>query len=89
MILNRHSGSRYALQGSVDHRVSTPKDVDEKESTPSSRSTHHLNQHEMDRAIVEVREDMEHERDRRYALITSMRVYHKDREADRAKDRAN
>ena len=33
----------------------------------------------MDRAIVELREDFEHERDGRYALTDSMRKNHKDR----------
>ena len=84
LILNRHGGLRYAPQGSVDHRVSPPKDVEEEENPPPSRSTHHLNPHEMDRAIVELREDLEHERDRRYALTDLVRDYRKDREADRA-----
>ena len=43
----------------------------------------------MDRAIVEMREDLERERDRRYALNYSVRKHRKDREADRAKDRAD
>ena len=62
LILNRHGGSRYAPQGSFDHRVSPPKDVEEEERPPPSRSTHHLDSHEMDRAIVELREDLEHEK---------------------------
>ena len=43
----------------------------------------------MDRAIVELYEDLEHERDRRYALTDLVREHRKDREADRAKDRAD
>ncbi|CAI5733697.1 unnamed protein product [Peronospora destructor] len=69
LILNRHGGSRYAPQGSVDHRVSPPKDVEEEEN-PSPV-------------------DLEHERDRRYAPTDSVRKNRKDREADRAKDRAD
>ena len=42
----------------------------------------------MDRAIAESREDLEQERDKRYALIHSVRKHRKDRETDRAKDRA-
>ena len=43
----------------------------------------------MDRAIVELREDLEHERDRRYALTDSVQKHRKDREADRVEDRAD
>ena len=89
LILNRHGVSRYAPQGSVDHRVSPPKDVEEEENPPPSRSTHHLDPHEMDRLIVESREDLEHERDRRYALTDLVRKHRKNREADRTKDRAD
>ena len=88
LILNRHGGSIYAPQGSVDHRVSPPKDVEEEEKSTPSRSTHHLDPHEMDRAISELRDDLEHERYRRYALTGSVRKHHKDHEAERAKDRA-
>ena len=42
----------------------------------------------MDRAIVELRDGLEHERDMRYALTDSLRKHRKEREADRAKDRA-
>ena len=73
MILNCHGCSRCDPQGSVDHRVSPSKDVEEKEKSHPSRSTHHLSQHEMDRAIVELGEDLEHERNRRYALTDSVR----------------
>ena len=69
--------------------MSPPKDVEEEENTPPSRSTHHLDPHEMDHAIVELREDLENERDRRYALTDLVREHRKDREADRAKDRAD
>ena len=43
----------------------------------------------MDRAIVELREDLEHERDRSYALKDLVRMNRKDRESGRAKDRAD
>ena len=43
----------------------------------------------MGRAIVELREDLERERDRRYALSDSVRKNRKDLEVDRAKDRAD
>ena len=42
----------------------------------------------MDRAIVELRDDLEHERDRRYALTDTVRKHRKERETGRAKDRA-
>ena len=48
-----------------------------------SRSAHHIDQHEMDRAIAELREDLEHERDRRYTLTNSVRKHRNDRDADR------
>ena len=42
----------------------------------------------MDRAIVELREDLEHETDRRYALTDSVRKHRKDRDADCMRYRA-
>ena len=69
--------------------MSPPKEAAEEEKPPPSRSTHHLDPHEMDRAIVELREDLEHERDRRYALTDSVRKHRKDREADRTRYRAD
>ena len=87
LILNRHGGSRYFPQGSVDHRVTLSKDVKEEETPPTSRSSHRLDQHKMDRATVKLREDLEHERDRLYALTDSVLKDHKYRETDRAKDR--
>ena len=49
----------------------------EEDIPPPSRSTHDLDQHEMDRASVGLREDLKHERDRRYALTDSVRKHHK------------
>ena len=42
----------------------------------------------MYRAIVNLRDDLEHERDRRYSMTDSLRMHRKEREADRSKDRA-
>uniref|UniRef100_A0AAV1U083 Uncharacterized protein n=1 Tax=Peronospora matthiolae TaxID=2874970 RepID=A0AAV1U083_9STRA len=42
----------------------------------------------MDLAIVELREDLEHERNARYALTDSLRDHRKDRETERAKNLA-
>ena len=58
------------------------------ENPPLSRLTCDLILHEMGRAIDLLRKDLEHERDRRYALTDSVRNHRKDREADRAKVRA-
>ena len=88
MILNRHGGSRYAPQGSVDHRENPPKDVVEEERPPPDRSAHHLDPYEMDRAIAKLRDDLGQERNRRYALNDSLRKNRKDHETDRANDRA-
>ena len=88
LILNRHGGSRYAPQGSVDHRENPLKDVVEEEKPPPDDFAHHLDPYEMDRAIDELRDDLKHERDQRYALTDTVRKNRKDREADRAKDRA-
>ena len=74
-IFHRLRGSRYAPQGSVDHRVSPSKDVVEEGNPPPSRSNHHLDPNDMDRAIVELREDLEYERDRRYALSDTVRQH--------------
>uniref|UniRef100_M4BYR2 Uncharacterized protein n=1 Tax=Hyaloperonospora arabidopsidis (strain Emoy2) TaxID=559515 RepID=M4BYR2_HYAAE len=43
----------------------------------------------MDRAIVELREDLEHEMDRRYGLTDLVWEHREEREADRAKNRAD
>ena len=43
----------------------------------------------MDSAISALREDLEHKRDRRYALTDLVRKNRKDRETERAKDRAD
>ena len=40
----------------------------------------------MDRAIVILREDLEHERNRRYALTDSVRKHRKDHDTEREKD---
>ena len=69
--------------------MSPSKDVEEEEKPPPSRLAHHLDPHEMDRAIVKLRDDLEHERDKRYALTDSVRKQRKDIEDDRAKDRAD
>ena len=42
----------------------------------------------MDHAIVKLSEALEHERERRSDLTESVRKHRKDRETDRAKDRA-
>ena len=89
MILNRHGGSRYAPQGSVDNHVSPPKDVAEEERPPPDDSAHHLDPYEMDRAIDELCDDLKHECDRRYALTDIVRKNRKDRKANWAKDRAD
>ncbi|MCY0725409.1 hypothetical protein OVW19_26945 [Klebsiella pneumoniae] len=88
MILNRHGDSRYAPLESVDHRAHPPKDVVEEERPPPDDSVHHLDPYEMDRAIDELRDDLKHERDRRYDLTDTVRKNRKDHEADRARDRA-
>ena len=69
--------------------MSPPKDVEEEEKPPPSRSTHHLDPYKMDRAIVELRKDLRHERDRRCDLTDSVHKHRKDREADRTMDRAD
>ena len=69
--------------------MSPLKDVEEEIRPRPSRSTHHLDPYETDRAIVELRENLEHETDRRYVLTDSMRKHRKDGEADRTRDRAD
>ena len=61
----------------------------EEKKLPPSRSTRHLDPHEKDRTIVEFRDDLEHERDRRYALTDSVLKKRKNSEVDRGKDRAD
>ena len=68
--------------------MTQPKDVEEEKIPPPSLSTNHLDLYEMNRAIFELREKLEHERYRRYALSDSLRKHRKDREAKRAQDSA-
>ena len=58
LILTRHVGSRYTPQGSVGYRGNQSEDVEEEENPRLDRSAHHLDPYEMDRAIVELREDL-------------------------------
>ena len=55
----------------------------------SSKMFDSLDQHEMDCAIIELHDDLEHERDRRYTLADYVQMKRKDHAADRAKDRAD
>ena len=64
--------------------MSPSKHVVEEGKSPPSRHAHHLDPYEMDRAISELRDDLGHERDRRYALTDSLRKDRKDHETDRA-----
>ena len=54
---------------------------------PPDRSAHHLDPYKMDRAIVELREDSDHERDRRYSLTDTVRNHRKGRATEIDKDR--
>ena len=64
------------------------KDLEEEDKPPPTCSAYHLDPHDMDRAIVELRDDLRHERDRRYALTYIVRQHRKNHETERAKDRA-
>ena len=68
--------------------MSPSKDVEQEGKPPPSRHSHHLDPYEMDQAIDELRDDLGHERDRRYALTDYLRKHRKGHETDRAKDRA-
>ena len=63
--------------------------MEEKEKPPLDRYAHHIDPYEMGRAIVELRKDLNHERDRRSALTDTVRKHREDRENERAKDRAD
>ena len=58
LILTHHVGSRYTPQGSIKYRENQSNDVEEKEKPRPGRSAHHLDPYEMERAIVELREDL-------------------------------
>ena len=70
--------------------MSRTTNVEEEEENPHpSRSTHHLDPHEVDSTIIELREDFEHKRGRCYTLNHCVRNHRKECEADRAKGRAD
>ena len=63
--------------------------MEEKEKPSLDRYAHHLDPYEMGRAIVELRKDLIHEKDRRSALTDTVRKHREDRDNERAKDRAD
>ena len=88
LILNRRGGSKYTPQGSDDHRVIPPKNVEEEARPPPNLATHHVAHTRLNRAIVELCEDLEHERNRRYGRIDFVRMHRKNYGTGCAKDRA-
>ena len=66
---SRRSGSTNVILGSVDHRAHPPKDVEEDE-TRSQMGLQNLSDsvYQLESLTHELRDDLEHERDKRLAL---------------------
>ena len=65
-----------------------PKNVEEEARPPPNLATHHVAHTRLNRAIVELCEDLEHERNRRYGRTDFVRMHRKNYGTGCAKGRA-
>ena len=82
---SRHGGSRYAPSESVDHRGSPPTVVVEEEKpSPSLLADLRAEVSSHSDELAALREDVKHERERRYALQATVARHRNDRSDDRS-----
>uniref|UniRef100_A0AAV1TYV2 Uncharacterized protein n=1 Tax=Peronospora matthiolae TaxID=2874970 RepID=A0AAV1TYV2_9STRA len=65
---SHHGGLNNAPLGSVDHRLSPPKDVVVTKTFDPARRSDHLDVQERNRVTEQLQDDLAHERSRRFEL---------------------